>query len=302
MEKQIKIKSITEILNESDFSFKKLQEKCTIYMDNVKRKYDISFIIPVRGRKEFLPTMFDAFIKARDNSKLDVCITIVEHSHERVHFDYCVDNEINYIFIPCEDGELFNKCLAMNCGALWSHDSEFLLFHDLDCIMQSDFFDNIMLNLEEKETDALQTFADRRVLYCNKILTQKIINGGYDYDSLRLNNITVTLPQFLGAPGGSILIKRDAFYKVGGYDHTLFQANSPEDSFFWRKVATLSSIDVCDNPRNELFHLNHPITYHSNPRIGEMKDYDTQFGVMGENEAREFVYLCASKFEEWKNK
>jgi predicted glycosyltransferase involved in capsule biosynthesis len=297
-----KLKPIEEILTEQDFSFKELQEDCKLYLVPSEGKCDISFVIPVRGRQEFLPTMFDAFTKANEKTTLNVCLTVVEHSHETVHLDYCQENGISYIAIPCEKDDLFNKCLAMNCGAIWSHDSEFLLFHDLDCIMQSDFFDNIMANLEEKQTDALQTFTKRRVLYCNKILTQKILQGGYDYDSLRLNNLTVTLPQFVGAPGGSIFIKREAFYKVGGYDHIFFQANSPEDSFFWRKIATISSVDVCDEPENELFHLNHPITYHSNPKIGEMKEVDFQFGIMAENQAREFVFLCEAKFEEWRNK
>ena len=296
------MKPIDEILSEQDFSFKKLQKECIICPAQTLTHYDISFIIPIRGRQDFLPIMLDAFLKAKEKSDLRICITVVEHSHKMEHLDFCIDNEVNFIHIPCEEGDLFNKCLAMNCGAIWSHDSDFLLFHDLDCIIQSDFFNNIMKNLEEKQTDALQTFTKRRVLYCNKILTDKILQGGYDYDSLRLNNLTVTLPQFVGAPGGSIFIKREAFYKVGGYDHMFFQANSPEDSFFWRKIATISSIGVCDEPENELFHLNHPITYHSNPKIGEMKEVDFQFGVMDENKAREYVFLCESKFEEWRNK
>jgi|TARA_R110000851_G_scaffold285798_1_gene439581 predicted glycosyltransferase involved in capsule biosynthesis len=295
------LRPIEETLTEQDFSFKELKEVCTLHLLPSKDKCDISFIIPVRGRQEFLPTIFDAFKKACEKSVLNICLTVVEHSNEMVHLDFCQENGISYIFIPCEKDDLFNKGLAMNCGAIWSRDSEFLLFHDLDCIMQSDFFDNIMTNLEEKQTDALQTFTKRRVLCCNKILTKKILLGGYDYDSLRLNNLTVTLPQFLGAHSGSVFIKREAFYKVGGYDHTFVKANSPDDSFFCRKIATISSISSCDEPENELFHLNHPVTYNSSPKNVEMKEVEFQFGVMTENQAREFVFLCEAKFKEWRN-
>lgn len=263
---------------------------------------DISFIVPVRGRQEFLPILYDAFKISKDNVNKKIELTVVEHSHEKSHMNFCVDNEINYIFIPCEEDELFNKCLAMNCGVLLSNDADYFLFHDLDCIMQSNFFSNIMLNLEEKKVEALQTFTKRRVLYCSAGLTQKIIEGGYDYDSLEFNGTNVTLPNTSGASGGSIFIKKELFFKIGGYDHLLFQANSPEEAFFWKKIETLSKIEVCDNPENELFHLSHPITYKSNPRNKEMKEYYQQFLDKNQQQRENLIKLMARQFNQWKNR
>jgi hypothetical protein len=86
-----------------------------------------------------------------------------------------------------------------------------------------------------------------------------------------LGNPGISLPYYIGAPGGSIYVERELFFNVGGYDPELFQANAPEDSFFWKKIDAISKMDICDNPQIDIFHMNHRPTYYDNPKIDEMK-------------------------------
>lgn len=292
---------IEEVLHNTRFKYSDVKEVSEIQLYKEGEDYDISFIVPVRGRTEFLPTLYDAFQKAQAKSKKKICFTVSEHDVTSKHKEFCAANEINHIFIPCDEGELFNKCLLMNCATLWGHQAEYWLFHDLDCIMQSDFFTNIFMNLERKEAKVVQTFVDRRVLYCDEGLTQEILAGGFDYDKLKLDRIRVHLPQFVGAPGGSLMIHRDIFEQVGMYDHLLFQANSPEDAFMWKKLELYTEIALCEFPANELFHLNHPVTYYSNPKERLMKGFYNQFLNQSKFAKENLVKLIKERNELWQS-
>lgn len=251
--------------------------------------WDINFIVTVRGRLEFAEPMLRSFLEATNKSNLKIAYTVVEHSELAQHSSFCKKNKLNYIWIKSNSGELFNKCLAYNFGAFFSVKSKYILFHDIDCVIQSDFFKKIVENISKKKCRAIQCFNERRVLYLNGELTKKVIDKKIDFDSLDINTNGVSLPQFIGAPGGSILVDRELFFKVGGYDPELFQANSPEDIFFWDKIETIDKMYISDDPAIEVFHLNHPPTYYSNPHISEMKGYYEEFKNMSIDKKKEFI-------------
>ncbi len=291
---------LEEVIMNYKFRYSEVKEKSKIKLYN-EGDYDISFIVPVRGRVDFLPVLYDAFKKAVLKSEKKICFIVSEIDSETKHEEFCKANQINHIFIECEKDELFNKCLAMNCATLWGHQAEYWLFHDVDCIMQSDFFNNIFLNLERVNTNVAQTFVDRRVLYCNEELTQEVIKKGFDYDTLKLDHETVTLPKFVGAPGGSIIIHQKLFEQVGMYDHIFFQANSPEDAMMWKKIEVFSEIALCEHPVNELFHFNHPVTYNSNPKERFMKDLYSQFHTKPKTQKENFIKLIHQKLAQWRS-
>ena len=174
------------------------------------------------------------------------------------------------MWIKTEPDVLFNKCLALNVGAMFTVACDAFIFHDIDCLMQSDFFIRLEENIKNKNAKAIQCFQGRRVLYLDNVLTEKVINDEIEVDGLMITTHGVTLPKNIGAPGGSIYTTKDLFFEVGGYDPELFQANAPEDIFYWDKISMLNTMYVCDNPPIELYHMSHPITYTSNPRISEM--------------------------------
>jgi hypothetical protein len=271
--------------------YDKLKEDNIVITYDNEKKYDVSFIIPVRGRIKFLKPMFKSFSTSAEKSGLSISFTVVEHSVNPEHSHFCKQNKINYIWIKSEEKQTFNKCLAMNIGAIFGPKAKYFLFHDLDCLMQSDFFTNLVYNVFKKNCEAIQCFHGRRVLYLNDDLTNKVIQEQLDIDTLKLGMPGIGLPNVVGAPGGSILVSKDVFFQVGGYDPELFNANAPEDIFFWDKVNEVSKMEISDNPEIDLFHMNHPVTYNDNPRVNEMLVLHKSFVTATPEKRKEFVTL-----------
>lgn len=275
--------------NPIDYSAIKEDNIVIVYDEN--KKNDISFVIPVRGRINFIKPMFNSFVKASEKSGLNISLTIVEHSVNPEHSHFCKQNKINYMWIKTNEGQPFNKCLAMNMGAIFGPKANYLLFHDLDCLIQTDFFSKLVLNIFKKQCKAIQCFHGRRVLYLDNILTDKAIKEELDIDSLNLGMPGIGLPNVVGAPGGSICVDKNLFFEVGGYDPELFYTNAPEDVFFWDKINEVSKMEICDNPEIDIFHMNHPVTYNDNPRIQEMLTLHKSFVTAKPEERKEFVSL-----------
>ena len=239
---------------------------------------ELSVIIPAYGRTEFLEPLIDSFRRAVVKSPVSVNFFIVEHSEVQQHKRVALRIGINHIWIPKNLNTPFNKCLAMNIGAIVS-ESDSYIFHDLDCLVQSNFFSDLYKNIDNKGSKAIQTFSDRRVLYLNAELTSKSLMMELDIDSLVEGGIDpehpsyngVTPPKIYGAPGGSIWIQKETFTEVGGYDPNIFFGYSPEDIFFWDKVSTITKMDTCTDPRVEIFHMMHPLTDGTNPHLSHLK-------------------------------
>ena len=221
---------------------------------------DVSIIIPVMGRENFAVPLIEHLNKAINKCPhKKFSITFVEHSNKSLYSDNC-KNKANLIWIRKENDEPFNKCLAMNIGALFSNSSRYYLFHDLDLLMKENFFIDIFKNLHRVHNDsALQSFAGRRVVVMDSDKTSQIL--------ARRLGLNAVIPDSAGAhyckegaPGGSIFIKADDFYKVGGFDAEFFHSYSCEDSFFYKKLEHLIGITGCDDPQIDLFHMDHPRT------------------------------------------
>lgn len=235
------------LLRESAFS--------KIYESNIN--YDINMIVPINGRVDFLNPLYKSFIIAKEKSNLKISLTIVEMSKNSNQKEFCINNKINYIFI---ESDIFNKCLAMNFGALFSIKSKSFIFHDLDCLLDNDFFNKLYKNKKSKELKVLQCFPDRRLFYLNDELTESVINCKLNTNDLlpETEGVLLDPTEIAQAPGGSIYIERDIFFEVGGYDPEFFYEHSPEDAFFWEKIELLGEkIGSCDNPRINLYHMSH---------------------------------------------
>jgi hypothetical protein len=242
------LKDIEDDINSNSYIdfYKKIKYK------KIYKKNKISVIIPVRERVDFLPVLVESLMKSIRKCGEKINITVIEHSDKSLHKDTCKENSLNYYYID-SNGKYFNKSLCNNIGALLNKNSEFFLFHDLDCLVKEDFFSNIFKNVENKSSKSLQTFDKRRVLYLNKKQTNDIINKISVIDDYN-DDLEEGL---CCAPGGSILVKNDIFFNVGGYDPELFYGWSPEDLFFWDKVETITKIDICDQPKNDIYHMYH---------------------------------------------
>jgi predicted glycosyltransferase involved in capsule biosynthesis len=287
------------------FDYNKIKEDNIVIVQNPEELYDINFMITARGRREFSEPMYRSFLAAAEKSPLNITYTVVEHSDNPEHSKFCKNNKINYIWIKPEEEKLFNKCLSYNMGAFFGPKSKYLLFHDIDCLVQSDFFLKLFDNILHKQCRAIQCFTGRRVLYINEQFTPKVTSGEFSVDDLSLDMSEVDLPRLggkvmIGAPGGSIMVERELFFEVGGYDAKLFLANSPEDAFFWEKVDTVDKMHVSDDPDIELYHMYHPPTWMNNPYVNEMQTINNSFKAMSTEDKKEIIQLKSDMIKEYK--
>jgi predicted glycosyltransferase involved in capsule biosynthesis len=301
-EGKIKIKML-KFINLYDYAIgKKVDQKWVLESAKKnlqKSSAELSIIIPVYGRESFLEPLIHYFRIAEKNSGLDIAYTIVEHSEVPVHLRTCIRLGINHIWIEKKESDPFNKCLAMNIGACAVKGNDYM-FHDLDCLVRSDFFTNLYENVKAKDAEAIQTFSDRRVLYLNADLTYEALMMELKVDDLIEGPIDtkdpkhtgVTPPKNVGAPGGSIWIRKERFLEVGGYDPNIFFGYSPEDIFFWNKVATVTEMHTCTDPRNEIFHMKHPLTHASNPFLKDLSALHEVYAVNCDHSERlRFLHL-----------
>ena len=190
-------------------------------------------------------------------------------------------------------------------GVFYSQKAKSYIFHDIDCLIQSDFFQKLSANIQNQKAKAIQCFTGRRVLYLNHQLTQKIIKKEFEVDNLTIDLPEVDFPRLggkimLGAPGGSIYCERELFFTVGGYDSELFLANSPEDIFFWTKVDTIDKMFISDNPNIEIYHMFHEPTWMNNPHIHEMQNINNIFQEMSIEEKTDFIKFKSELINEYK--
>lgn len=254
---------------------------------------DISIILPVRGRKDFVSATLRS-LKSMEADKV-INITIVEHSE---HPQFVAEEQwgVGYIHIPCNSKTPFNKCLCMNVGAMFGNKSQYLLFHDSDLLVNKDFISNIYKNIERKPTACVQTFADRKVLYCDKELTNKALGESIE---LKPNTKGVYDKNKPGASGGSIFLTRRLFFMVGGFDPELFHSYSQEDLFFWDKVSIFAKIESCNNPRNEVYHLDHELQQFNNPQFKEMLSLYNQWSKLSVEDKSKIVEYKRILIQEW---
>lgn len=276
-----------------DFTKKNIKDYKNLKYNTLKKikynedEYDFNFIITARGRSNFTEPLFNSVINSSKNTNKKIQFTLFEHSNKKEHEEICEKLNINYLYYK-SNNDFFNKCLSYNLSVLCCKPSKWFIFHDIDCLVQKDFFSNLIKNINNN-TRAIQTFHKRRVLYLNDNLTNLIINKKIDVNSLNINTDGVSLPKHIGAPGGSIAVESKTFFNVGGYDPELFHSYAPEDAFFWDKLSCLTNVRLCENPHNELFHMNHPVLHNSNPSFNTMSFLHKTFKSLSNDKKNEFL-------------
>ncbi|HYE69277.1 MAG TPA: hypothetical protein VEA58_11740 [Anaerovoracaceae bacterium] len=228
-------------------------------------KADVSVIVPVHGRTEYHRILSRHFKEAIKSSGLKIALTFVEHSQSREHEPF-LEDWVNYIHIPIGHS-LFNKCLAHNVGALYGPKADHFLFHDVDIIVPPDYFIKIFQNLEAGY-DALQTFSKRRLWQADEYITGKLKVGEQFFNVIPWESRHVKELES-GASGGSMFVKRELFFAIGGFDAELFTEYSIEDQMFFDKLKMKGRLGFCDDPAIDLLHLWHPPAFN---RI--TKDFD----------------------------
>ena len=172
------------------------------------------------------------------------------------------------------------------------------MFHDVDLVVPEFFFKNLFENLKQKK--ALQCFHNRRVIYLDQSLSE-MINREKTASGINLSDPRVREGK-VGAPGGSLIIERDLFEKIGGFDPNFFWGYSIEDGFFWKKLEVFTSVSGCDNPIIEMLHLWHEPMHSTNPNIRRDHGIYELFVNFNEDQKRSFLNIASIDYKELEKK
>lgn len=242
-------------------NYEELIKKTDILIKDIKKKKDVTIIIPIMGRSEQIISVVNSLKESIEKYNLkNYRILFIEHDSSPLNKKIILDTLSDYVFIPKNINDEFNKSLCMNIGSLLVK-SKYFLFHDVDIIVKNNFFKNIFLNL--KNNKVLHCMSNRRVVYTGEDKSEEIKNKTVNIDNFSdgpysiFENLDGYRLGTSGATGGSIFIKSDLFYKIGGYDDSFFSGYSLEDYFFWLKVELFEKIVSCDDPKIIIFHLHH---------------------------------------------
>ena len=278
-------------LNECSIESFNINDREHFIPENKLESYDVSVIIPVLNRDNIIGKTLRTLQKAISDSDYVINLIVVEYSEKSKHKNLCVNSNIEYFYLKSICDSSFNKSLTMNIGSFIANNSKYFLFHDVDCLVPNNFFELLFKNVNNVNANIIQTFGGGRLSYCSERLTKNILTKDLSIDSFIQFKSDITIPEstILGikAPGGSILINKDLFIKVGGFDYELFSGYSPEDAFFKNKCETLGeTLFGSDNPFIEQYHL-----YHEASRIPEieMLNYVNIFNSLSKIEKLEYL-------------
>jgi len=238
-----------------------------------KESYDISIVIPCKGRKPLLETTIKVLKHEIAKTDLRIVITLVEHTDSIEFKEYAFTEGLGWIHIPLTGGVgsplgQFNRGLCFDIGHLYGPPCKYYMMHDSDLLVPDIFFNKVQFYFNRGAV-ALQPYSDRFVWQTNQEFSEKlqadlsIFYKGIDEHDVCTQNSP-------GAKGGSFILKSDLFANVGGYDPQVFWGYAPEDQLFWLKVESLASVHYADNPRMPLIHLWHPNAATKNPLLAEM--------------------------------
>jgi len=259
---------------EDPFNYKELSESPKVKRNLIQEdNIDLNVFIPVKGRKKYLRSCITYLKHSANESGTAIRIVVIENDKRPHLIRLCRKMRVSYIFIPISESKsenFFAKSLCYNFGYLCTEKTKWNVFHDVDVLVEPDFFEKIMGYLK-RDPRWLQPYTKKRVIRVNKKNTKKIFRKYKKI--LPLNEMCDMIPATPGSPGGSIVVRSSDFEKVNGYDPTLFYGYSVEDSFFWIKLEWLykkkeSSIGTLFNGRAtfaddspiEIYHLNHPFS------------------------------------------
>jgi hypothetical protein len=206
----------------------------------------INVVIGVRGRQAYLHTTLRYLQRSIEEAGLqkEITITICEHDIKPYYRYFCEDNNLNYGFINLNTSNtenMYSRSLVFNSVVKNFPSTPWLLFHDCDLLVNCNFFTELLPMMERSQT-WIQPYAHKMVLNIkpeHTILLQQPKSHIINLDDELLPSVTQNLP---GAVGGSILLRQNLFYNIGGYDDELFYGYAPEDALFWFKLECMFNV------------------------------------------------------------
>ena len=240
--------------------FNEKLKKNKIYDDYFYYEYNdknngIEIIIPVKNRVRFLKYNLDFLKKETEGKKIS--IMVVEQNEIEEHKELVLSYGFNYVFIKLKDNFKFNKSKCLNYGTIVSRAKK-IIYYDVDLIFGDEYIDKLLLNIND-DTNFIQCFSNREVydlgeLYTEKLLKNEISNNELEDNKDKFN----TQVHGIRVPWGVILMDKNLFLNVGGFDDYMFEGWGGEDDLMIEKIKLFTQFNVCDKPTITAFHMSHP--------------------------------------------
>jgi glycosyltransferase involved in cell wall biosynthesis len=272
-----------------EFNKHKIEFNKIKYVSNIfKNSGDINIIIPVKNRKDNLICLINNLQSVININNYNFIITVIEYN-DNMHQNFCICKQVNYISMNYK-GHEFNKSLIANFAYSFNNKSnieyDYILFHDVDCIIKDNFFNEIF-KLDYKNK-FIQPYYKKRVLMTTEIFANKIRKNQQNINNINDNTNGIILPD-CGSPGGSIFMSKKMFENIGGLDYYYYYDYGPEDAMLFLKLLTLYQVEFSNSPNSEIIHLWHESNKNNN-KFYKSINYDI-FLLINDNYKKELIEL-----------
>ena len=238
----------------------------------------VTFVIPFRGRDR-LPALRAVVESILAQEDVGVRCLIVEQSAERTAVDF--PDEVDVLHLPHPSApEPWRKSWAFNDGVKRAQ-TEFVVCHDADILVPAGYAKQIVRLAEAQHLDVLHL---QRFLFClSQADTEQVLAGG----SFR-NRVPERIRQ--NWQGGTLAIRRETFFKLGGYDEWFLNWGG-EDNEFYDRCRTQKTGCSGFLPFVHLWHPEQPWKY-SAERDANLREMKRLLEIPPEQRIRELGGVC----------
>lgn len=189
----------------------------------VNENPEVSFVIPHRGKDRLL--LLKAVISsifAQEGVAVE-CIIVEQNNVREING---LPDYVKYIHLPHpEDPIGWHKSWAFNKGICMAN-ADIVVCHDSDILIPNRYAQEIVRHMRYKE---IEVAILHRFLFC--------LNRGATEQCLSKREVNLNVPPERirqNWQGGTLAIKKDAFFKIGGYDERFVGWGGEDNEFFDR--------------------------------------------------------------------
>jgi len=192
-----------------------------------------------------------SFIKfSLEKANIKASITVVQNSEMPTHRDFCIKNNLNYVFIPYNKKQFSkgNDAFCYNIGVLANLQSNCFIVQRSDVLIPHDFFANYKINGQNFFSNcSLNT-----IYQVDKQGVEFLLNKQGLYNLYQLQDVI----NIFCDCGTSVSFTKKAFFAVGGFDVELgIKDESVIFNLFKNKIDFLKLINYQKNYGLNIFRL-----------------------------------------------
>ena len=245
---------------------------------------DLSFVIPHRGA-ERLPLLKAVLRSILGQDGVSVECVVAEQGPERSVSDLPAGTR-HIDLTGGTDAERWKKARAFNEGVL-AASGRIVVCHDGDILVPKDYGREVLQRMESEDTEVV--YAQRFLFYLSHEDTSAVVRDG------RLQRGITPTRVNQNWRGGTLAIRKDAYFRIGGFDER-FTGWTGEDVEFYDRCLVLGGWRFGYLPFIHLWHAPQETKF-SQARETSLQFTDKVMSTPREQRVRELVDrqgLCAS--------